>query len=121
MRIAIARTQDYVGPRGNEKKGLMKDGDSNTSGSSADNPIRQFRLTRGLTQLEFAKACELHPSMVSQIERRHVVPSLQVAFRIAQYTGLPMDRIARFCLGQALDLSSAVVVDFVGRRKSARK
>ena len=94
----------------------MKSFDSNMV-SAKDNPIREYRLLHGVTQSQFARACDVHPSMISQIECGHVVPSLQVAFRITQYAGFSLERLARFCLRETLNLSGAVVVDFTARRQ----
>jgi DNA-binding XRE family transcriptional regulator len=95
----------------------MRERDSNTTMPTDENPIRQYRELRGVTQSELAHACDCHPSTISQIECGYIVPSLEVAFRLAVHTGVTLERIARFCLQKPND---AVVVDLSGRRKAKR-
>lgn len=97
----------------------MRERNTNTVATD-DNPIRQYRLLRRVTQSQLAHACDCHPSMISQIECGYVVPSLEVAFRIAVHTGVTLERIARFCLHQPASTTGAVVVDFSTRRKAKR-
>ncbi len=66
----------------------------------SENPLRLYRHRMRLTQHQLATACQLSESMICQIERRQVVPSLQVAYRICHLTGIPLDRLTRFCLGE---------------------
>jgi DNA-binding XRE family transcriptional regulator len=53
-----------------------------------------------LTQHQLALACQLSHSMICQIERRQVVPSLEVAYRICELTGIRLEVLTRFCLGK---------------------
>jgi transcriptional regulator with XRE-family HTH domain len=98
----------------------MRERLSNTSQSTDANPIREYRLLRRVTQSQLAHACDCHPSTISQIECGYIVPSLDVAFRIAGQTGITLERIARFCLQQPLNADAAVVVAFSARRKKKR-
>jgi DNA-binding XRE family transcriptional regulator len=98
----------------------MRERTSNTTISTDDNPIRQYRLLRRVTQSQLARACDCHPSTISQIECGYIVPSLDIAFRIAVHTGVTLERIARFCLHKPTGTAGAVVVDFSARRKAKR-
>lgn len=86
-----------------------------------ENPLRLFRRQRGWTQPRLAEECSVSTSMISQIECGYVIPSLQVAFRISQCTGITLERLARFCLREPSAVTSALVTDLSARRKAIEK
>lgn len=89
--------------------------------ASPENPLRLYRRQRHLTQPQLAQECGISASMVSQIERGHVIPSLQVTFRLSQCTGISLERLVRFCLNEPVPTLGAIVVDFSARRKAVEK
>jgi len=62
------------------------------------NPLRLYRRRMHLTQKQLALAVGVSESMVCQIERRQVTPSLEVAYRLSQLTGISLETLTRFCL-----------------------
>lgn len=51
--------------------------------------VRQFRKSRGLTQVALAAACELDPNYIGGIERGERNPSLENIARIARALRVP--------------------------------
>ncbi|CAM3779251.1 hypothetical protein ALPO108162_05290 [Alicyclobacillus pomorum] len=52
--------------------------------------LRQVRQQKGLTIKELADACDVSPSLISQVERGKVTPTLTVFWRICQALDIPM-------------------------------
>lgn len=52
--------------------------------------IRALRSDRGLSSVKLARACGVSPSLVSQVERGLVAPSLEVLWAIARALDVPM-------------------------------
>jgi transcriptional regulator with XRE-family HTH domain len=67
-------------------------------GPLSKNPLRFYRYRQGVTQKQLAQAAGVSESMICQIERRDVVPSLKVAYTLSQVTGIALDQLIRFCL-----------------------
>ena len=57
------------------------------------NRVEQLRKERGLKQEEFARLIRVSRQTVSSIETGRYSPSLELAFAIADYFGLPIEEI----------------------------
>lgn len=57
------------------------------------NRLAVLRAERGLTRQELADALGVNYQTVGYLERGEYNPSLELAFRIAEYVGLPLDAI----------------------------
>jgi len=57
-----------------------------------DHPIRQIRVSRGLTQAELAAAANVARSMIGAIENGLSTPSVDAAIRIAQALGCTVEQ-----------------------------
>jgi transcriptional regulator with XRE-family HTH domain len=55
--------------------------------------IKQLRISRGLTQKEFARMLGTNHARVCMWEQRKVTPRLRYAYQIAQLFGLEMDEL----------------------------
>ena len=58
-----------------------------------DNRVEQLRKTRGLNQEDFARAIRVSRQTVSSIENGKYNPSLELAFTISDFFGLPIEEI----------------------------
>lgn len=52
--------------------------------------IRALRTDRGISSVKLARACDVSPSLISQVERGLVAPSLEVLWAIARALDVPM-------------------------------
>jgi DNA-binding XRE family transcriptional regulator len=57
------------------------------------NRIAVLRMERGLSRQALAAALGINYQTVGYLERGEYNPSLELAFRIAEYVGLPIDAI----------------------------
>ena len=57
------------------------------------NRVEQLRKERGLKHEEFARLIRVSRQTVSSIETGRYSPSLELAFAIADYFGLPIEEI----------------------------
>ena len=57
------------------------------------NYVEQLRKERGLNQEEFARAIRVSRQTVSSIENGKYNPSLELAFVISDFFGLPIEEI----------------------------
>ena len=57
------------------------------------NRVREQRALRGLSQAELAAALAVSRQTVISIENGRYLPSLPLAFRIAQFFDLPVDKM----------------------------
>jgi DNA-binding XRE family transcriptional regulator len=64
-----------------------------TESSKIYNRLAVLRAERGLTRQELADALGVNYQTVGYLERGEYNPSLELAFRIAEYVGLPVDAI----------------------------
>ena len=69
-----------------------KNSDART-GSTLFNRIAVLRAERGLSRSALADALEINYQTVGYIERGDFNPSLELAFRISEYFGLPVEAI----------------------------
>jgi len=70
--------------------------DSNShprTGAALFNRVAVFRAERGLSRSALADALEINYQTVGYIERGDFNPSLELAFRISEYFGLPLEAI----------------------------
>ena len=70
--------------------------DSNSdarTGAALFNRIAVLRAERGLSRSTLADALEINYQTVGYIERGDFNPSLELAFRISEYFGLPIEAI----------------------------
>jgi len=70
--------------------------DSNSdarNGAAMFNRIAVLRAERGLSRSALADAIEINYQTVGYIERGDFKPSLELAFRISEYFGLPIEAI----------------------------
>lgn len=58
-----------------------------------DNRVEELRRQRGLSQEAFAKAIRVSRQTVSSIENGRYNPSLDLAFIISDFFGLPVEEI----------------------------
>ncbi len=58
-----------------------------------DNRVEQLRKARGLNQEDFARAIRVSRQTVSSIENGRYNPSLELAFVISDFFGLPIEEI----------------------------
>ncbi len=85
------------------------------TGSALFNRIAVLRAERGLSRSALADALEINYQTVGYIERGDFNPSLELAFRISEYFGLPIEAI--FSRKPFRPLSEEIY----GRRDSSRK
>jgi putative transcriptional regulator len=57
------------------------------------NRVREQRTQRGLSQAELAAALDVSRQTVISIENGRYLPSLPLAFRIARFFELPVDKM----------------------------
>lgn len=57
------------------------------------NRVEELRKARGLKQEEFARAIRVSRQTVSSIENGRYSPSLELAFTISDFFGLPIEEI----------------------------
>ena len=60
------------------------------------NTIRDLRATRSMTQQELADLIEVTRQTVIAIEGDKYSPSLEVAFRIANVFGVPLEQVFQY-------------------------
>jgi putative transcriptional regulator len=58
-----------------------------------NNRVREYRLRRGLTQEELAKAVGVSRQSINSIERERYVPSLVLALKFARFFDCPTDEL----------------------------
>ena len=58
-----------------------------------ENRVEQLRKERGLSQDAFARAIRVSRQTVSSIENGKYTPSLELAFVISDFFGLPIEEI----------------------------
>jgi DNA-binding XRE family transcriptional regulator len=63
------------------------------SGPALFNRIAVLRAERGLSRAALAQALDINYQTVGYIERGDFNPSLELAFRISEYFGLPIEAI----------------------------
>lgn len=62
-------------------------------GEDVINRVHEFRVQRGLTQDELAKAVGVSRQSIISIERGRYTPSLYLALRFAQFFHCPLDEL----------------------------
>lgn len=62
-------------------------------GQSMENRVEELRKERGLNQDTFARAIRVSRQTVSAIETGRYNPSLELAFVISDFFGLPIEEI----------------------------
>jgi DNA-binding XRE family transcriptional regulator len=73
---------------------MVFDGSSDArTGRALLNRIAVLRAERGLSRSALAHALEINYQTVGYIERGDFNPSLELAFRISEYFGLPIEAI----------------------------
>lgn len=63
------------------------------SGAALHNRIAVLRAERGLTRADLARALDINYQTVGYIERGDFNPSLELAFRISEFFGLPIEAV----------------------------
>jgi putative transcriptional regulator len=63
------------------------------SGAPLHNRIAVLRTERGLSRVALADALDINYQTVGYLERGDFNPSLELAFRIAEYFGLPIEAV----------------------------
>lgn len=63
------------------------------TGAALFNRIAVLRAERGLSRSALANALEINYQTVGYIERGDFNPSLELAFRISEYFGLPLEAV----------------------------
>lgn len=64
--------------------------------SPISNTIRELRAVRSMTQQELAELISVTRQTVNAIEGDKYSPSLEVAFRIANVFGVPLEQVFRY-------------------------
>jgi transcriptional regulator with XRE-family HTH domain len=59
--------------------------------------LRQARISRGLTILELAYTLRVHPSTLSQVECKKLVPSPKVKEALCEFYGVDTSKVFRNC------------------------
>ncbi|AHH94004.1 helix-turn-helix transcriptional regulator [Kutzneria viridogrisea] len=57
------------------------------------NRLQVLRVERGLTRVQLAEAVEVNPQTIGALERGDHYPSLDLAFRICEVFGLPVEAV----------------------------
>ena len=57
------------------------------------NRVEELRKSQGLRQEEFARAIRVSRQTISSIENGRYSPSLELAFTISEFLGLPIEEI----------------------------
>ncbi|MEN6610732.1 MAG: helix-turn-helix transcriptional regulator [Methanoregulaceae archaeon] len=55
--------------------------------------LREFRIRQKLTQRKLAKDVRVARQTIVAIEKGHYNPSLEMAFRLARYFGVPIEEL----------------------------
>jgi putative transcriptional regulator len=63
------------------------------NGAPLFNRIAVLRAERGLTRSDLARALDINYQTVGYIERGDFNPSLELAFRISEFFGLPIEAV----------------------------
>ena len=63
--------------------------------------LREFRLARGLTQLQLAMMTRVTPRTIISIEKEQYKPSLMLAYRLAVALGTTVEELC--CLRENLE------------------
>lgn len=58
-------------------------------------PLKVWRFSNHQTQADVAKAVRAQVSRISELECGRVMPSLGLARRLAEYTGLTLDEVLK--------------------------
>ena len=61
--------------------------------NKANNIVRELRLKKNLTQEELAEALELSRQAIITIEKEGCDPSICHALKIAEFFGLPVEKV----------------------------
>jgi DNA-binding XRE family transcriptional regulator len=64
-----------------------------SAGAKIYNRLAVLRAERGLSRQDLADALHVNYQTVGYLERGEYNPSLELAFRIAEYVGLPIDAV----------------------------
>lgn len=63
------------------------------SGMTIHNRLRVLRAERDLTRKDLADRVDVNPQTIGYLERGDYSPSLELAFRLSEYFGLPIEAI----------------------------
>ena len=86
--------------------------------TSNSNPLRRWRQQHRVTQAQLAEAVHVHPSVISQWEKRRSVPSLERFVDLHRYTGIAVHVLLRFFVPlPEVRRSGGVVVQFANGTK----
>lgn len=61
--------------------------------SPIHNRLKVLRAERGLSRVELAAAVDVNPQTIGALERGNYYPSLDLAFRICEVFGLPVEAV----------------------------
>lgn len=62
----------------------------------SEHPLRSWRRDNGKTLAEVGEAVGVVPSYISDLETKDTkVPSLTLAAKLSEYTGIPIDKFAK--------------------------
>lgn len=85
---------------------------------NASNPLRRWRVLHHVTQAQLAADMRVHPSVVSQWEKHHCVPSLERFHELQRHTGIAVHSLLRFFVPlPAVPVTSAAVIQFANALK----
>ncbi|MFD0776079.1 helix-turn-helix transcriptional regulator [Streptomonospora algeriensis] len=76
--------------------------------------LRVLRAERGVSRAELAATVDVNPQTIGALERGGHYPSPDLAFRICDVCGLPVEAV--FSRGRFAPLSTSVYGDREGRR-----
>jgi len=66
-----------------------------------ENPLLHWRKRHHVTQAALGKACGVSAGTISQIEHRHIEPTVRLVARLARHTGISVARLVSFAVGGA--------------------
>lgn len=80
-----------------------------------ENPLLHWRKRHRVTQAALGKACGVSAGTISQIEHRHIEPTVRLVARLARHTGISVARLVSFAVGREELASSETVIDFAAK------
>lgn len=81
--------------------------------------IRKIREERDITQADLAKSAKVGANYIPRVERGELVPSLEVAHRIAQALGITLDELCSKPNARKSPVVSAAVLKRVQKTDAA--
>jgi transcriptional regulator with XRE-family HTH domain len=81
----------------------------------AENPLLHWRKRHHVTQAALGKACGVSAGTISQIEHRHIEPTVRLVARLSRHTGISVARLVSFAVGGSEFSRAETVIDFAAK------